>query len=91
VQTRYFEPSGNGVRLRVRVKPRASKSRVLCEREGELEVAVAAPPVDGAANEALVRVLSEYFGVPRSAVTIARGERGGSKLIEIDRVPEKLR
>ena len=53
------------LRLKVRVKPRASKSRVLGTRDGVLEVAVAAPPVDGAANEELVRTLAEhYVGTP---------------------------
>lgn len=81
---------GGGVSVRVRVKPRASKSRVLGEKEGELEVAVAAPPVDGKANEELVRVLAEHFDVPKSAITIARGESGRSKLVRIAVVPERL-
>jgi uncharacterized protein (TIGR00251 family) len=48
-----------------------------------LVVAVNAPPVDGKANEAVVRVLAETFGVPRSAVTIVRGETGRKKTIRI--------
>jgi uncharacterized protein len=79
-----------GVILLVRVKPRASKSRVLGEREGELEVAVAAPPVDGKANEELVRVLADYFDVPKSAIEIVRGEGGRSKRVRIAVVPERL-
>lgn len=79
-----------GVSVRVRVKPRASKSRVLGEREGELEVAVAAPPVDGKANEELVRVLAEFFDVPKSVVDIARGQSGRSKLVRIAVVPARL-
>ena len=86
-----FERHGDGVSLRVRVKPRASKSRVLGEREGELEVAVSAPPVDGAANEELVRILAEHFDVPKSSITIARGATGRSKIVRISVVPDKLR
>ena len=78
-----------GVSLRVRVKPRASKSRVLGEREGELEVAIAAPPVDGKANQELLRVLADYFDVPKSTIEIARGESGRSKLVRIAVVPER--
>jgi hypothetical protein len=48
-----------------------------------LVVSVNAPPVDGKANEAVVRVLAETFGVPRSAVTIVRGETGRKKTIRI--------
>jgi uncharacterized protein len=79
-----------GVTLCIRVKPRASKSHVLGEREGELEVAVAAPPVDGKANQELVRVLADYFDVPKSAIEIARGESGRSKLVRIAVVPTRL-
>ncbi len=71
------------VRLDVRAKPRAHKSRIVGEREGALEVALAAPPVDGAANEALVATLAKALGVPQSAVRIVRGESGRNKLVEI--------
>ena len=48
-----------------------------------LVVAVNAPPVDGKANQAVVRVLAETFGVPRSSVTIVRGETGRKKTVRI--------
>jgi uncharacterized protein len=73
----------DGVTLRVRVKPRASKSRILGPREGCLEVAVAAPPVDGAANDELKRTLARHFGVPRGAVVIEAGEAGRTKRVRI--------
>jgi hypothetical protein len=63
------------VKIEVLVKPRASRSRVLGVREGLLEVAVAAPPVDGAANDALLVCLADFLEVGRSALTIARGTR----------------
>ena len=90
-ERRFFEERDGGVSLRVRVKPRASRSRVLGVRSGELEVAVAAPPVDGAANEELVRVLAEHFDVTKSAIAIARGQSGRSKIVRIAVVPAKLR
>ena len=89
--SKFFERHGDGVSLRVRVKARASRSRVLGEREGQLEVAVSAPPVDGAANEELVRILAEYFDVPRSAFAIFRGSSGRSKIVRIAVVPANLR
>jgi uncharacterized protein (TIGR00251 family) len=48
-----------------------------------LRVAVAAPPVDGKANEAVVRTLAEALGVPRSAVEIVRGEAGRRKTVRV--------
>ena len=49
----------------------------------ELRIRLAAPPVDGAANDALVRLLAEQLGVARSSVTIVRGHSGRSKVVEI--------
>jgi hypothetical protein len=86
----FFEVKDGRVSLRVRVKPRASKSAVLGVRAGELEVAVRAAPVDGRANEELVRVLAEHFEIPKSTVSIARGQSGRSKIVRLAVVPAKL-
>jgi uncharacterized protein (TIGR00251 family) len=71
------------VRVEVRAKPRAKKSAIVGARDGALEVAIAARPVDGAANAELVSVLAEALEVPRSGVRIVRGEGGRNKLIAI--------
>jgi uncharacterized protein len=76
------------VRLEVRAKPRAHKSRVVGVREGALEVQLAAPPVDGAANDELVRLLADALGVAKSAVHIVRGDSGRNKLVAIQGVGE---
>ena len=71
------------VTIDIAVKPRSSREGVGPVQADRLVVAVNAPPVDGKANEAVVRVLAEAFGVPRSAVTIVRGETGRKKTIRI--------
>src|SRR5260221_4318158 len=71
------------VRLEVRARPRAHKSRIVGVREGALEVQIAAPPVDGEANAELVRTLAHAVSVPKSAVRVVRAETGRSKLVEI--------
>ena len=76
-----FVPDGEGARLAVRVKPRASKSRVLGLKSGVLEVAVAAPPVDGAANDELLRTLAGHFEVPRSTLEIVSGQASRIKVV----------
>jgi uncharacterized protein (TIGR00251 family) len=74
----------DGVTLRVRVTPRASRDEVLGWREpGVLAVRVTAPPVEGEANRAIIHVLAESLGVPRSAVTIVRGARGRDKTVRV--------
>lgn len=71
------------VTIDIAVKPRSSREGMGPVQADRLVVAVNAPPVDGKANEAVVRVLAECFGVPRSAVTIVRGETGRKKTIRI--------
>ena len=79
----YLEFDQRGARVRVRVKTRASQSRVLGVKGGELEVAVAAPPVNGAANAELLRTVAEHFGVPKSTATIESGATSRSKLVRL--------
>src|SRR5688572_18560790 len=75
--------AGEDLRIRVRVKPRAVRSRVLPAREGLLEVAVAAPPVDGAANTELVAVLASALGLPRRNVEIVNGAGSRIKSVRV--------
>ena len=76
-------PTDGGVRLRVRVQPRASRSEIAGAHGEELRIRLQAPPVDGAANDALVRLLAEALGVPRSAVEIVSGLAGRSKTVVV--------
>ncbi len=64
--------------LSIRVTPRSSRNEVLGMVDGLLRVRLTAPPVDNAANDALVKALSDYFDVPKSSVTIVSG--GTSKM-----------
>jgi len=77
------ELRGGALRIRVRVKPRASKSRISAIKAGMLEVAVAAPPVDGEANAELIRTLAATLGCAKSAIEIVSGPSSRSKLIAI--------
>ncbi|MBN2368933.1 MAG: DUF167 domain-containing protein [Vicinamibacteria bacterium] len=77
---------GNGVRLRIRVQPRASREELGNVRGGALVVRVTAPPVENAANAALVRLLARRLRVPASSMRIVRGGTGRDKLVEIDGV-----
>jgi uncharacterized protein (TIGR00251 family) len=74
---------GVGVRFAVRVQPRAPRSAVAGVHAGALRVRLAAPPVDGAANEELVRVLAEWLGVARRDVSIVGGAASRSKLVDV--------
>jgi len=67
----------------VHVVPRARTTDVAGRHGDALKIRLAAPPVDGAANEELVRFLAERLAVPRSAVTIAAGHTGRRKTVKI--------
>src|SRR6187431_719848 len=77
------EERGSSLRIRVRVKPRSSQSRILDVREGMLQVALAASPVDGEANAELIRALAAHFGCAKSAIEIVTGAASRSKLVAI--------
>ena len=73
------------VRLAVRLTPRGGGDRVEgVGEDGALRVRVAAPPVDGAANEALCRLLARELGVARGAVRVVTGATGRRKVVELD-------
>ena len=87
-----IRPTATGVELDVRVIPRAKKTGLDGERDGAVLVRLAAPPVDGAANDALIRYLADTLRLPKRAVRILSGERGRKKRIAIDGVsPDSMR
>ena len=76
-------------RLTVKVHPRAKRS-ALNGRLGEAwKLALAAPPVDGKANDECIRYLAEFAGVPRSRVRIVMGLTSRLKVVEIEGVPQE--
>lgn len=79
---RYTE-TDSAIQFAVRVVPRASRSEIVGEHDGALRVRIAAPPVEGAANEELVRTLAHALGVPRRAVEITSGHASKTKLVRV--------
>ena len=76
----------SGVRFRVRLQPRASRNEIVGLVDGALRVRLHAPPVDGAANDALVAFLADRLSVPRRGVRIVSGASSRMKTIEVDGV-----
>jgi uncharacterized protein (TIGR00251 family) len=72
-----------GVELDLLVQPRASRTQVLGEHGGRLKVALAAPPVDGEANQALVELLASALGARKADVAVLRGESGRRKTVRV--------
>ncbi|HKB13355.1 MAG TPA: DUF167 domain-containing protein [Vicinamibacterales bacterium] len=76
----------DGVVLDVRVIPRAKKTEMAGERDGALVVRVAAPPVEGAANDALIDFFAAALRIPRRAIRIVAGAHGRRKRVAIEGV-----
>ena len=75
--------TATGIRLALRVQPRAGRDRVVGRHGDRLRIQVAAAPVDGAANAAVVAVIAAWLGVPRRTVSIAVGETGRDKVVAV--------
>lgn len=72
-----------GVRLAVQISPNAKRSEVIGVLEDVLKIRLQAQPIEGKANEALVRFIAESLDVPKSAVVITHGHTNKRKLLEV--------
>ncbi|MCA9523264.1 MAG: YggU family protein [Myxococcales bacterium] len=85
---------GDGARLEVLVAPKASRNALVGVHDGRLKVQIKAPPVDGAANETLVRFLAKQLDLPRSAVSLVAGQTSRRKTVrlplEVDELARRL-
>jgi uncharacterized protein (TIGR00251 family) len=79
----WARDGAGGAVLEVLVQPRASRSRVVGEHDGRVKIQLAAPPVDGEANAALVAFLADLLGVKRADVALLAGETGRRKRVRI--------
>jgi len=75
--------NGPSATVSIRVVPRSTKEGVAGFEGGVVKIRLNAPPVEGKANEALVRFLAKAVGVPRSRITLVTGERGRSKIVRV--------
>ena len=77
------------IQLTIRVVPRASKPGIAGTRGGALLVRLQSAPVEGAANEELIALLAQTFGVPRRDVAIASGQRSKLKRVAIENLDRR--
>jgi hypothetical protein len=76
-------PTSGGVEIDVRLIPRSGRTELAGSRGGRLLVRVSAPPVEGAANEALIALMAKVLEVPKRAIRIVAGERSRQKRIAV--------
>lgn len=82
----WIHEAGGAALLEVLVQPRASRTCVAGVHDGRLKLKVAAPPVEGEANAAVVELLARTLGVRKADVSIARGETGKRKTVKVEGV-----
>lgn len=80
----HISERDGAVLVTVRVRPRGGRDAVEGVRAGALTVRVAAPPVGGAANDAVRRLLAKACGVAPGRVTVVRGRRGRDKVVRVE-------
>ncbi len=78
--------ANDGVTFAVRVVPRSSRNQIVGVEGGALKIKLTAPPVEGAANAALIEFIAEWLGVRRSAVSIVSGDKARNKLVRVNGV-----
>ncbi len=91
VEFPFLSVRGAELALLVLVQPRASSSRIIGEHGGRLKIAIAAPAVEGRANEALTEFLADLLEVPKRDIELLRGTTGRQKSLTIKDVSGEVR
>ena len=89
----WYRQDADGIRIAVRVQPRAGADRICGIQAGRVKIRIAAAPVDEAANERLRRFVARLFDVPQASVRLVQGGRSRDKLLAVagvDRLPPAL-
>mgnify|MGYP000895682857 CR=1 FL=1 len=79
----WITPNATGVSLNLKVQPRASSTGIGTPVGDQLKVKVTAPPVDAAANEAVIELLAELLKCPRGSIQILRGQTSRNKVVRV--------
>ena len=84
----HYTENGDDLIFAVRVIPKSSKSEIVGEHDGALKVKINAPPVDGAANAELIKILAKRLRVSKSAVEITGGQTSKQKQVRINGITQ---
>jgi len=81
-----IHPTPQGVRIELHVQPRASRTEIAGMHGDALKLRIASPPIDGAANDEIIRFLAARLALPRRAVIITGGASGRRKVVAVEGV-----
>lgn len=75
--------NGSNQTFKLRVIPRARRNQIIVADDGTLRVYTTAVPTDGAANDAVIKMLARHFDVPKSSIKIIRGAQSRDKVVQL--------
>jgi hypothetical protein len=76
--------------LRIKVKPNSKTDEIIREADGTLKVKIRAQPVEGKANKYLLEYLAKVLGLPKSSLSLLKGESNSFKTVEIDATEQSV-
>jgi uncharacterized protein (TIGR00251 family) len=79
----WYRHVSDDLLIRVRVQPRASRNEILGVRDGRLRLRTTAPPADGKANKAVIRLLADFLDVAPSRISLVRGTTHRDKQLRV--------
>jgi len=82
----WLDGAGDGVIIRLHIAPKARHNEVQGTHGSALKIRLTAPPVEGAANRALVEFLAERLGVRRQQIAIVSGQHSRDKVVQVQSV-----
>ena len=85
----FWSKNKNGFYLSVHIFPRSAKTQIVGEYNNSLKIKLKSPPVDNAANEELIKFLSDKINVPRSNIQIVRGHNSKRKILSVAKITEE--
>lgn len=86
----WFSWRGEALLVQIYLQPRASKDRIVGIHDNHLKISLTTPPVDGRANQHLITFIAECFDVPKSRVTLIKGETGRRKVVKVDKPKDMM-
>lgn len=72
------------MKLHVTVHPNSRKPRIVSNEDGSLDIYVSQPATEGKANQAVIAILADYLGTPKSRITLLRGAKSKKKVVEVE-------
>lgn len=78
-----IQETQGGVLLHLFVQPKSSKNQIIGQHNNELKIKITSPPVDGEANEAVIKFFSKILKIPKNQVELIKGESSRHKVIKL--------